>query len=82
MRNNKVNIKSQRELADATEIGGVDGRNVLDLHNDIGLLEDCVQKWQMEFNLSKCEMMHVGSSNYDRAAESIEQQKNVECTNP
>jgi len=41
------------------------------LQKDLGTIVDCSDKWQIEFNVSKCKVMCVGKTNpkksyYDR----------------
>ena len=36
------------------------------IQQDIDQLETWVERWQMEFNPDKCEVMHFGRSNKDR----------------
>jgi len=50
-----------RKFADDTKIGGiVDSKEgFLGLQWDLGLLGQCVDEWQMEFNLDQCDMMDL-----------------------
>ena len=51
-----------------SKVGGFAGSNENHqrIQQDIDRLETWVERWQMEFNLDKCEVMHFGRSNTDR----------------
>eukprot|EP00061_Rhincodon_typus_P005133 g24278.t1 len=75
-----------RKFADVTKIGGVadSEEDCHKIQQDIDQLEAWAEKWQMEFNRDKCEVMHFGKSstggNYTvngRTLRSIEMQKDL-----
>jgi hypothetical protein len=53
------------KLADDTKLGldvnHIEGINAI--QHDLNLLEDWSRKWQMDFNLEKCKVMHIGFKN-------------------
>jgi ribonuclease P/MRP protein subunit RPP40 len=53
------------KFADDTKLGNrVDSQNYIDnIQADIDRLVGWVENWQMSFNISKCKVMHIGSSN-------------------
>ena len=53
------------KFADDTKIAGVvvSDEHCQRIQQDIDRLENWVEKWQMEFNPDKCEVMHFGRSN-------------------
>ena len=53
------------KFADDTKIGGVadSDEDCQRIQQDIDRLENWAEKWQMEFNPDKCEVMHFGRSN-------------------
>ena len=53
------------KFEDDTKIGGVadSAGDCQRIQQDIDRLETWAQKWQMELNLDKCEVMHFGGSN-------------------
>lgn len=56
-------------LVDDPRICGVDDvvEGSLGLWGDINVLVKWAEKWQMEFNPGKCEVMHLGRRNEERA---------------
>jgi ribonuclease P/MRP protein subunit RPP40 len=53
------------KFADDTKLGNrVDTQNYIDnIQTDINKLVEWAATWQMSFNVSKCKVMHIGSSN-------------------
>ena len=53
------------KFVDDTKIGGVadSAGDCQRIQQDIDRLETWAQKWQVEFNPNKCEVMHFGGSN-------------------
>ncbi|XP_055489927.1 uncharacterized protein LOC129696245 [Leucoraja erinacea] len=51
-----------------TKIGGVAGNEVefQSLQRDLCQLEEWAERWQMEFNADKCEVLHLGRTNQNR----------------
>ena len=81
---NKAGLISK--FADDTKIGGVadSDEDCQRIQQDIDRLENWVEKWQMEFNLDKYEVMHFGRSNSDgsykingRTVRSIDTQRDL-----
>ena len=55
-------------FADDTKFGGFadSDEDHQRIQQDIDRLETWAERWQMEFNPDKCEVMHFGRSNTDR----------------
>ena len=53
------------KFADDTKIGGVadSDEDCQRIQQDVDRLEKWAEKWQMEFNPDKCEVMHFGRTN-------------------
>ena len=56
------------KFADDTKVGGFadSDEDHQRIQQDIDRLETWTERWQMEFNPNKCEVMHFGRSNTDR----------------
>ena len=56
------------KYADDTKIGGVvdNEEDFQSLQSDLGQLEKWAERWQMEFNADKCEVLHLGRTNQNR----------------
>ena len=56
------------KFADDTKIGGVvdSEEGFQSLQRDLDQLEKWAEKWQMEFNADKCEILHFGRTNQSR----------------
>ena len=50
-------------------VNGIDDRDVL--QRDLELATEWAGKWQMEFNVKKCKIMHIGQKN-DKQSTSLE----------
>ena len=53
------------KFADDAKLGGRvdDKRYIISIQEDLNRLVKWTEKWQMNFNLSKCKVMHIGHSN-------------------
>ena len=58
--------------------------DVINLREDLKSLENWSDKWQMQFNIEKCSVMHIGKSNpcseyklYDKVIKSSEQERDL-----
>ena len=74
------------EFADNTKVGGFadSDEDHQRIQQDIDQLETWAERWQMEFNPDKCEVMHFGRSNTDgkytvngRTLKSIDRQRDL-----
>ena len=56
------------KFADNAKVGGIADSNedCRRIQQDIDRLETWVERWQMEFNPDKCEVIHFGKSNTNR----------------
>jgi len=56
------------KFADDTNVDGISDSNEdrQRIQQDVGRLETWAERWQMEFNPDKCEVMHFGRSNAGR----------------
>ena len=56
------------KYADDTKVGGVvdNGVGFQSLQGDLCRLEEWAERWQMEFNAEKCEVLHFGRNNPNR----------------
>jgi hypothetical protein len=54
------------KFADDTKLGGkaITKQDVDQIQNDLNKIEEWARKWQMNFNVDKCKVMHVGRSNH------------------
>ena len=54
--------------ADDTKVGGIVDNEVgfQSLQRDLGQLEEWAERWQMEFNADKCDVLHFGRNNLNR----------------
>ena len=54
--------------------------DIIELQEDIKMLEDWANKWQMKFNVGKCAVMHNGHNNLNGNYTTSNQQLPVKST--